>query len=89
MGIFLMNANNEYAVLAASNSEGGQKMLAGNHKLKVGHVGIVGNVAMTGMPRIALDTGADAIYFNNPDLPETRSEMAASPFSRRPTHWCH
>jgi len=28
------------------------------------------------MPRIALDTGADATFFNNPDLPKTRSEMA-------------
>ena len=76
VGIFLLDANNEYAVLAASNSEGGEKMLARNHKLKIGQVGIVGNVAGTGIPRIALDTGADAIYFNNPDLPETRSEMA-------------
>jgi GAF domain-containing protein/HAMP domain-containing protein len=76
VGIFLMNANNEYAVFAASNSAGGQKMLARNHKLKVGQMGIVGNVAMTGIPRIALDTGSDAAYFNNPDLPETRSEMA-------------
>jgi GAF domain-containing protein len=76
VGIFLLDVNNEYAVLAASNSEGGQRMLARNHKLKVGQVGIVGNVAGTSVPRIALDTGADSIYFNNPDLPETRSEMA-------------
>lgn len=76
IGIFLLDANNEYVVLVATNSEGGKKMLARNHKLKVGQVGIVGNVAETGAPRIALDTGADAIYFNNPDLPETRSEMA-------------
>ncbi|MBC7878440.1 MAG: GAF domain-containing protein [Anaerolineales bacterium] len=76
VGIFLLDTNNEYAVLVASNSEGGKKMLARNHKLKVGQVGIVGNVAGTSVPRIALDTGADAIYFNNPDLPETRSEMA-------------
>jgi GAF domain-containing protein len=75
VGIFLLDANNEYAVFSASNSEGGQKMLARNHKLKVGQ-GIVGNVAGTGLARIALDTGADAAYFNNPDLPETRSEMA-------------
>jgi len=81
VGIFLLNANNEYAVLAASNSEGGQKMLARNHKLKVGLTGIVGNVAGTGVPRIALDTGADAAYFNNPDLPETHSEMALPLFS--------
>jgi GAF domain-containing protein len=76
VGIFLLDTNGEYAVLAAANSEGGQKMLARDHKLKVGQVGIVGNVAGTGIPRIALDTGADTIYFNNPDLPETRSEMA-------------
>ncbi len=76
VGIFLLEVNNEYAVLAASNSDGGQKMLSRNHKLKVGQTGIVGNVAGSGMPRIALDTGADAAYFNNPDLPETHSEMA-------------
>jgi GAF domain-containing protein len=51
-------------------------MLNRKHALEVGQVGIVGNVTFTGSPRIALDTGADAIYFNNPDLPETRSEMA-------------
>jgi len=75
-GIFLINTGKDYAILSATNSEGGQKMLERNHKLRVGQVGIVGYVAGTGKPRIALDTGADAIYFNNPDLPETRSEMA-------------
>jgi GAF domain-containing protein len=76
VGIFLLSTNKEYAVLSAANSEGGQKMLERNHKLRVGQVGIVGYVAGTAKPRIALDTGEDAIYFNNPDLPETRSEMA-------------
>jgi GAF domain-containing protein len=37
---------------------------------------MVGNVAYSGKPRIALDVGADAVLFNNPDLPDTRSEMA-------------
>jgi GAF domain-containing protein len=36
----------------------------------------VGHVTRTGQPRISLDVGADAVYFDNPDLPETRSEMA-------------
>jgi putative methionine-R-sulfoxide reductase with GAF domain len=75
VGIFLLDANNEYAVLTAANSEGGRKMLARSHKLKVGQTGIVGYVAGAGLPRIALDTTADSIYFNNPDLPDTRSEM--------------
>jgi GAF domain-containing protein len=28
-----------------------------------------------GSPRVALDTGTDAVFFNNPDLPETHSEL--------------
>jgi GAF domain-containing protein len=76
VGIFLISTNKDYAVLSAANSEGGQKMLERNHKLRVGQVGIVGYVAGAGKPRIALDIGEDAVYFNNPDLPETRSEMA-------------
>jgi len=36
----------------------------------------VGYVSERGEPRIALDVGQDAVFFDNPDLPETRSEMA-------------
>ncbi len=36
----------------------------------------MGFTAFTGQARIALDTGEDAVYFDNPDLPATRSEMA-------------
>jgi GAF domain-containing protein/HAMP domain-containing protein len=75
-GIFLLDESNEYAVLQASPTEAGREMLARHHKLKVGQEGIVGNVSATGEPRIALDTGLDAAYFNNPLLPMTRSEMA-------------
>ena len=36
----------------------------------------MGWVTATGKPRIALDVGADAVHFDNPDLPDTRSELA-------------
>jgi signal transduction histidine kinase/CheY-like chemotaxis protein len=75
-GIFLLDENNEYAVLRAANSEGGRRMLDRHHRLRVGQVGIVGYVTGTGEPRIATDVGEDAVFFNNPDLPATRSEMA-------------
>ncbi len=75
-GIFLLDENEEYAVLRAANSEGGQRMLARGHKLQVGHTGIVGNVSQTGQARIALDVGQDAVFFDNPDLPGTHSEIA-------------
>ncbi len=75
-GVFFIDDQGEFAVLRAANSEGGQRMLARGHKLKVGQVGIVGHVTAHLEPRIALDVGQDAVYFDNPDLPETRSEMA-------------
>jgi GAF domain-containing protein/HAMP domain-containing protein len=74
-GIFLLDPNKRFAILQATNSIGGQKMLARGHKLELG-TGLVGFVATTGQPRIALDVGTDAFFFNNPDLPNTRSEMA-------------
>ncbi len=75
-GIFLVDNAREYAVLRAASSEGGRRMLARGHRLAVGEMGIVGYVAGTGKPRIALDVGEDAVFFSNPDLPHTRSEMA-------------
>ena len=75
-GIFLVDDAREYAVLQAASSEGGRRMLERGHKLTVGEVGIVGYVTGTGNPRIALDVGKDAVFFDNPDLPATRSEMA-------------
>jgi len=76
VGIFLLDTANEFAVLKAANSLGGKIMLSRQHKLAVGKQGIVGFVSATGEPRIALDVDTDAEFFNNPDLPETRSEMA-------------
>jgi len=75
-GIFLLDENKHFAVLQAANSEGGKRMLARGHKLGIGQTGVVGRVAATGKPRIALDVGEDRYYFDNPDLPETHSEMA-------------
>ncbi len=76
VGIFLVDETGQWAVLQAANSEGGQNMLARGHKLEVGATGIVGYVTKNGTPRIALDVGADSVFFKNPDLPATRSEMA-------------
>jgi GAF domain-containing protein len=75
-GIFLLDENREYAVLKAANSTGGSRMLQRGHKLRVGHTGIVGMVSAIGTPRIALNVGLDAAFFDNPDLPQTRSELA-------------
>jgi GAF domain-containing protein len=76
VGVFLLDENREYAVLRAANSEGGQRMLTRGHQLRVGASGIIGHVAQGGQPRRSLDTALDAVFYQNPDLQETRSEVA-------------
>jgi HAMP domain-containing protein len=46
VGIFLSDEKNEFADLRAANSEGGKRMLFRQHKLRIGQVGIVGNVIL-------------------------------------------
>jgi len=76
VSIFLVDEFQKYAVVEASTGEVGQQMLAMKHRLTVGGKSIVGSATDTAKPRIALDVGKDAIHFNNPLLPDTRSEMA-------------
>lgn len=75
-GIFLMNEAGDEVVLVSASSEGGRRMVEKGHSLRVGAQGIVGYASAQKKPRIALDVGADAVYFDNPDLPMTRSEVA-------------
>ena len=75
VGIFLVDQDRTYAILQAANSEGGKRMLTRRHRLRLG-TGVVGFAAQTSQPRIALDVGMDAVFFDNPDLPNTRSEVA-------------
>jgi GAF domain-containing protein len=75
-GIFILDPAGEWADLRAASSEGGRRMLARQHRLRVGQEGIVGYVTGRGEPRVVMNVGIDSVYFDNPDLPDTRSEMA-------------
>ncbi len=76
VGIFLVDERQEYAILQAANSSGGRKMMERGHKLRLEATSIVGYAASRNTPRIALDVGADSVFLKNPNLPETRSELA-------------
>lgn len=76
VGIFLLDGQRKNVVLRAANSQGGLRMLSRQHSLPLDSHSIVGYSTLRGEPRIALDVGTDSNYFNNPDLPSTRSEMA-------------
>ncbi|MGQ9833646.1 MAG: GAF domain-containing protein [Candidatus Villigracilaceae bacterium] len=75
VGIFLVDETGEYAHLVAATGEIGQTLIENKHQLKVGETSIVGTVTATGYPRIIQNVGKDQVYFKNPLLPDTRSEM--------------
>jgi signal transduction histidine kinase len=78
-GIFLIESLNDgkrWAVLKAGRGEAGRIMMANRHKLEVGGRSMIGACTQLNEARIALDVGKEAVWFNNPFLPDTRSEMA-------------
>ncbi|MCS7178098.1 MAG: GAF domain-containing protein [Anaerolineae bacterium] len=82
VGIFLLDESGRWAVLRAGTGEAGRKMLEMGHKLRVGGPSMIGWCTAYGKPRIALDVGKEAVRFDNPLLPATRSEMALPLLSR-------
>ncbi|MBN1934860.1 MAG: GAF domain-containing protein [Anaerolineae bacterium] len=76
VGLFLADEAGEYAVLRAGTGQAGRAMLARNHRLRVGGESMIGRCMLSGEADIQLDVGEAAVRFNNPDLPETRSELA-------------
>lgn len=76
VGVFLLDEQGQYAILRSASSEGGMRMLAHEYRLPVGYKGAIGLVAQTGQPHIALETSQNTGIPENPDLPDTRSEMA-------------
>ncbi len=75
-GVFLLDDMKQYAVLKAGRGEAGRAMINAGHKLAVGGNSMIGASIANRQGRIALDVGAEAIFFENPHLPHTRSEMA-------------
>lgn len=75
-GIFLVDESGEYAALKAGRGDAGRSMLSEGHKLHIGGNSMIGAAIANRSGRIALDVGAEAVFFKNPYLPRTRSEMA-------------
>jgi len=76
IGIFLLDDAKEFAILRYGTGDAGRRMMAAKHKLAVGGYSMIGWATQTRKSRIALDIGEEAVHFDNPLLPETRSELA-------------
>ncbi len=76
LACFLLDDTKQYAVLRAGRGEAGKAMLREGHKLAIGGNSMIGACIANQKGRIALDVGQEAVFFENPHLPKTRSEMA-------------
>ncbi len=88
-GLFLVDQTGEWsgepgkwAVLRAGTGAAGKAMLEQGHKLEIGGTSMIGWCIANKQARIALDVGAEAVRFDNPFLPQTRSELALPLISR-------
>lgn len=86
VGIFLVDAAEEWAVLRAGSGAAGQAMLARGHRMRIGS-GMIGWCIANAQPRMAAAASAqamlaDAVRLATPELPETRSEAAIPMRSR-------
>jgi GAF domain-containing protein len=75
-GIFCQDPTGEWAELIAASSGGGRRMLARHHRLRIRQEGIVGHVMAEGVPYVAAEAMQDPLYYQNPDLPDSRAELA-------------
>ncbi|NJN97692.1 MAG: GAF domain-containing protein [Anaerolineales bacterium] len=66
----------EFAVLRAGRSEPGRIMIENHHKLAVGGNSMIGACTALNEARISLDVDSEKVWYPNPVLPDTRSEMA-------------
>jgi GAF domain-containing protein len=76
VAIFLVDEQQQYAILRSANTELGLIMLSRGYRVPVGQLGIVSTVAQTGQPRIALDLGEQKMLLNELDIAGTRSQLA-------------
>lgn len=76
VAIFLAAENGRWAELVDATGSAGEILKARRHRLQIGSSSMVGNAIASRQAQVAMDVGEAAIRFNNPLLPNTRSELA-------------
>lgn len=75
-GIFVLDTTSDSLVLNAASSDSGQRMLQRGHRVQINSQTTIGATAQERRAHIALDVGPNAVFFNDPDLSLTRSQIA-------------
>jgi len=76
VGLFLLDETGLWAEYRAGVGKVGDLLLEQGFRLEVGGHSMVGWCTAHAQPRVALEVSQDAVHFDHPLLPETRSEVA-------------
>ncbi len=76
VAVFLVTENERWAEIVDATGSAGEILKARRHRLQVGGSSMVGNAIASKEAQVAMDVGEAAVRFNNPLLPNTRSELA-------------
>lgn len=76
VGLFLVDEAREYAVLSAGTGDAGRRMMAEGWRLTVGGDSMIGQCVAGGEAGLRQTEGDVVVRFENPYLPDTRSELA-------------
>ncbi len=76
VAVFLVAENGRWAEIVDATGSAGEILKARRHRLLVGGSSMVGNSISSREAQVAMDVGEAAVRFNNPLLPNTRSELA-------------
>lgn len=76
VSIYLLDEQQEHAILAASNFEAALSLLPQGYRIDVSDDSLLGFVTRGGQPRIASDSGLESVAFSSPAFPGVLSEIA-------------
>jgi len=82
IGLFLMDNEEQTAILHAGSGQAGKSMLDGGYRLDLDEPSMISWCIRNGQARIAQQADLDKVRYPNPLLPDTRSEMALPLISR-------
>ncbi len=73
--IFLVDDNNEFAVIQESTGTAGRELKAAHYRLQIGSNTVIGQCTASGKPVVLNDVTRSDFFIPNPLLPNTHSEM--------------
>ena len=75
VSVFLLDEQNEYAILRSTNSDVGQKMLNNGYRIPIRQSSLISFVRQTGLPRSIRSTDDRPTFLHRLELPQTQSEL--------------